>query len=161
MTGQSPISVRITRQFQASPARVFDAWLTPSLIQQWMFGARLREEEILSISVDERVGGKFSFLVRRQEHILDHNGTYLDLAPPFRLVFTWGVGKYAADESQVTVDITPSAYGCELTLVHRMDNKYAEYASRTEAGWNKMIGLLAEILSEIDQRSDGNEVVSL
>lgn len=49
-----------------------------------MFGPRLREEEILWIVVDARVGGAFSFLVRRGEMAIDYVGTYQHLERPKR-----------------------------------------------------------------------------
>jgi uncharacterized protein YndB with AHSA1/START domain len=60
------IHVQVKQQFHASPERVFDSWLDPERIRNWMFGPALREEEIIRISIDPRVGGAFSFLVRRQ-----------------------------------------------------------------------------------------------
>jgi uncharacterized protein YndB with AHSA1/START domain len=57
---------RVTRRFSAAPERVFDAWLDPEMIGRWMFGPALRDEEVLRIAVDARIGGSFSFVVRRK-----------------------------------------------------------------------------------------------
>ena len=108
-----------------------------------MFGPRLRDEEVLRIAIDGRVGGSFSFLVRRQGQELDHVGTYREIDRPRRLVFTWGIAGSSADESVVIIEITPLETGSELTLTHEMDPKWAEYASRTEAGWTTMLNALA------------------
>lgn len=140
----SAVRVRVTRRFRASPERVFDAWLDPEMIGTWMFGPRLRDEEVLRIAVDARVGGAFSFLVRREGQEIDHVGTYREIDRPRRLVFTWGIAGASADESVVTIEIGPVATGSELTLTHEMDPKWAEYAQRTEAGWTTMLGALAE-----------------
>ena len=144
---EQPIQVRIKRRFSASPERVFDAWLDPTMIGQWMFGPALREEEVLRIAVDARVGGSFSFLVRRQQQELDHVGKYLEIDRPRRLAFSWGIGTASEEESRVTIDIAPQGAGCELTLTHRMHPKWAEYAGRTEAGWTRMLDELAKALS--------------
>lgn len=146
MSTDSPISVSVTRRFAASAERVFDAWLDPVLIGQWMFGPRLRDEEVLHLNVDGRVGGSFSFLVRRQGHEIDHIGTYREIDRPKRLVFTWGIAGESTDESQVIITIVPLAAGCELTLTHEMDPKWAEYTSRTQAGWAKMLDALIAVL---------------
>lgn len=142
-----PIQMRIKRRFSASPERVFDAWLDPRMIGQWMFGRALREEEVLRIAVDARVGGSFSFLVRREQQELDHVGKYLEIDRPRRLAFSWGIGTASEEESRVTIDIAPQGAGCELTLTHRMHPKWAEYAGRTEAGWTRMLDELAKALS--------------
>lgn len=142
------LDVRITRHFDVPAERVFDAWLTPSLIGQWMFGARLRDEEILGIEVDGRVGGRFSFRVRRGEAEIDHVGTYVAIDRPARLVFTWGIAGESDGESQVVIEIVPADAGCTLTLTHTMDVRWAEYADRVTDGWTKMTNVLAEVLAE-------------
>ena len=128
--------------FGASPERVFDAWLNTEMLQKWMFGPAVRDEEIVRLSIDARVGGKFSFVVRRQGAEIDHVGTYLEIDRPRRLVFTWGIAGESTDESRVVITIVPEGSGCELTLTHEMDPKWAEYADRTQAGWSKMLDML-------------------
>jgi uncharacterized protein YndB with AHSA1/START domain len=148
MSTKPPIKVHVTRHFDLPAERVFDAWLDPELIGKWMFGPRLREEEVLRIVADATVGGSFSFLVRRQGEEIDHVGTYREINRPRRLVFTWGIAGESEEESLVTVEIVPLQSGCELTLAHEMDPKWAEYADRTRAGWTKMLAAMAQMFSE-------------
>ena len=139
-----PIEVRAVRYFEASPERVFDAWLVPRTLGQWMFGPRVREENVVRLDVDPRVGGSFSLKVERNGEIIDHVGQYLEIERPYRLVFTWAIKGQSDDEpSQVRIDIATSGSGCVLTLVHSMDAKWAEYAQRTQDGWNTMLDALA------------------
>jgi uncharacterized protein YndB with AHSA1/START domain len=145
----SNVKVIVTRHFDASPERVFDAWLDPGMIGKWMFGPALREEEVLRIVADARVGGSFSFLVRRQGEEIDHVGKYREIDRPRRLVFTWGIAGESEDESLVIIEIVPLETGAELSLTHEMDAKWADYASRTEAGWTKMLDALASTLGRI------------
>ncbi|GHG85202.1 SRPBCC domain-containing protein [Comamonas sp. JC664] len=147
MSSAQSVQVRVTRQFNASPERVFDAWLTPELVGQWMAGPGVREEEVLRLAIDARVGGKFSFFVRRAGEEIDHVGTYLEIDRPRRLVFTWHIEKEEDELSRVTVEIAPRDSGCELTLTHEMDAQWAEYASRTENGWATMLGVLDRFLA--------------
>ena len=142
----STATVTVRRRFAAPAERVFDAWLDPEMIGQWMFGPNLREEEIVSLTVDPQVGGRFSFLVRRQGKELDHVGKYLEIDRPRRLVFTWGIAGISVDETDVTIEIVPLDAGCELTLTHR--KVWTDYAERTEAGWTTMVGVLAKLLGE-------------
>lgn len=142
----STATVTVRRRFAAPAERVFDAWLDPEMIGQWMFGPNLREEEIVSLTVDPQVGGRFSFLVRRQGKELDHVGKYLEIDRPRRLVFTWGIAGFSVDETDVTIEIVPLDAGCELKLTHR--KVWTDYAQRTEAGWTTMVGVLAKLLDE-------------
>jgi uncharacterized protein YndB with AHSA1/START domain len=137
--------VHVTHRFSASPQRVFDAWLSPVMIGKWMFGPALRDEEIVHIRVDARVGGSFSFLVRRQDQEIDHVGRYLEMDPPRRLVFTWGIARFGGD-SRVTIEIVPAGSGCELTLTHEIDPAWADYADRTREGWTRMLAVLDTVL---------------
>lgn len=144
MSPVPPIEVRATRYFEASPERVFDAWLVPRTLGQWMFGPRVREENVVRLDVDPRVGGSFSLKVERNGRIIDHVGQYLEIERPRRLVFTWAVKGESDDApSQVHIDIAASSSGCVLTLVHTMDAKWADYAQRAQDAWNTMLDALA------------------
>ncbi len=142
MSAGKPI-VRVSHDFSAPAECVFDAWLDPAQIGRWMFGPEVRDEELVHLYVDPRVGGSFSFLVRRQGALFDHVGTYREISRPNRVVFTWGIAGSSSDESVVTIDVRPTSGGCELTLTHEMDPKWAEFAGRTEQGWTTMLAKLA------------------
>jgi uncharacterized protein YndB with AHSA1/START domain len=146
MTEKKLVSVRVTRRFSASPERVFDAWLKPEMLGQWMFGPNVREEEIVRLTVDARVGGSFSFIVRRQGEEIDHIGEYLEINRPHRLVFTWAIRQPEPDNSRVIIEIVPVENGSELTLTHELHPDWADYAGRTEAAWAKMLGVLDTVL---------------
>ncbi|HEY1036167.1 MAG TPA: SRPBCC family protein [Pseudoxanthomonas sp.] len=85
------VDVSVQRVFPVPAERVFDAWLTPRLLGQWMFGPGVRDEKVLRLDVDPRVGGRFSMLVERDGTRIDHVGEYLVIDRPHRLSFTWGI----------------------------------------------------------------------
>ncbi|WP_141324021.1 SRPBCC domain-containing protein [Myxococcus sp. AB025B] len=150
MNPSKTVQVQLTRFFPASAERVFDAWLSPETLGRWMWGPGVRDEEVVHLRVDARVGGGFSFLVRRQGQDIDHIGTYLEMARPQRLVFTWAIREETMSEeniSRVTLDFRPRDSGCELTLTHVMSDTWAEYADRTQAGWATMLTTLARELT--------------
>jgi len=151
MSDNSHILVRVEHTFQASPERVFDAWLDPAMIGRFMFGPALREEEVLRIEVDARVGGAFSFLVRRGGQEIDHVGKYLEIDRPRRLVFTWSTADTLPETSRVVIDLVAgkSVIGnveTKLTLTHEMAQKWADYADRVQGGWTKMVAALGGIV---------------
>ena len=149
-TIKSPIKVTVIRRFNNAPERVFDAWLEPEMIAQWMFGPAVRDEEIVRLTAVARIGGSFSFLVRRNGEEIDHIGTYLEIRRPNRLVFTWGIGD--AEGSRVTVEIVGHESGCELTLTHELDPDWVDYADRTKAAWEKMLEVLFIRLEKSSQQ---------
>lgn len=146
MTGKPPVEVRVVQRFDASPERVFDAWLDTAMLGRWMFGPGVRDEEIVRLALDARVGERFSFVVRRDGEEIDHVGEYLEIDRPRRLAFSWGIAGVSVDESRVTIDITPHDTGTELVLRHELDPDWADYADRTQAGWTHMLDALARAL---------------
>ena len=155
MSSRTPVEVRVARRFGASPERVFDAWLSAEMIGRWMFGPALRNEEVVRIAIDARPGGAFSFLVRRQGEEIDHVGKYLEIDRPKRLVFSWGIARESEGGSRVIIEIVPTAAGCELTLTHQLHPDWANYATRTEQGWTRMLDALAALLGQDGGDLDG------
>lgn len=146
MSATPPVRASVTRRFDAPPERVFDAWLKRQMLGQWMFGPAVRDEEIVHLALDPRVGGSFSVMVSRDDAEVEHLGRYLEIARPSRLVFTWVVAGERAG-SRVLVDIAPTDTGCELRLVHELHASLAAQVGQTEAAWNRMFDALARALT--------------
>ncbi len=140
-------AIRVERRFSASAERVFDAWLDPVWIGRFMFGPHLRDEQVVSLENEPRVGGTFHYRVSRGGAKIDHTGTYREINRSRRLVFTWGVDEEQGDLSVVTIEIAADGDGCTLTLTHALHPDWAEYAERTQAGWTKIVGDLAAALN--------------
>lgn len=140
------IHVSVTRAFAVPPDRVFSAWLVPRMLGQWMFGSRVRDENVVRLDLDPRVGGRFSLKVERDGVMVDHVGHYLELEHPTRLVFTWAIKDFSDhDPSVVSIDIAPRGAGCELALTHSMDARWSDYAERTRIAWSTMLDALARL----------------
>lgn len=131
-------TLRITRHFDASPERVFDAWLDPATAGRWLFSAP--NGEMVRVDIDARVGGRFCFSDRRDGEDVDHVGEYLEIDRPRRLVFTFAVPKYSEAITRVSIDIVPAGAGCDLTLLH--EDVLPEWANATQEGWG---GILAHL----------------
>jgi uncharacterized protein YndB with AHSA1/START domain len=123
-------TLRITRRFDASPERAFDAWLDPRTAGKWLFATPTGK--MVKVEIDARVGGTFS-IVRRDGDDVEHVGTYLEIDRPRRLVFTFGVPKFSPEMTTVTISIAPQGKGCELTLTH--EGVLPDWAEATEQGW--------------------------
>ncbi|MDZ4759634.1 MAG: SRPBCC family protein [Alphaproteobacteria bacterium] len=150
MPTPSPVAIAV-QKISASPERVYDAILDPDMIARFMFGPLLREEEILHIRNDPRVGATFSYKVRRLNQTggsddIDHVGTYLELVRPTRIVFTWAIAP-DTNGSTVAIDIAPTADGCTITLTHEMAPEWATFIDRARTSWEKMLGVLSNLLA--------------
>ena len=140
--------ITVTHRFDVPAERVFDSWLDAALIGRWMFGPTVREERIVRLSLDPKVGGRFSFVVDRQGQQVDHVGEYLEVDRPNRLVFTWGIA--GESTSRVALTFAGDITGCHLTLAHELAPEWADLADRTEAGWRFMMGTLDRELHPSD-----------
>jgi uncharacterized protein YndB with AHSA1/START domain len=134
------------RNFPLSAERVFDAWLDPVLLGRWMFGPDVRDERVVRLQTEARVGGAFSFVVERQGAEVEHVGEYLEIHRPRRLVFTWGIREHLPQSSRVTVEIAPTDRGCALTLTHEMAPGWEAFAEKAAGAWTKMLAVLDSAL---------------
>jgi uncharacterized protein YndB with AHSA1/START domain len=86
LTMPSDRELVFTRVFNAPRQRVFDSWTKPEHLVRW-YGCY--SSSLIVCEVDLRVGGTYCFVARMTdgtEHAL--SGSYRDIAPPERLVFT-------------------------------------------------------------------------
>jgi uncharacterized protein YndB with AHSA1/START domain len=143
---RQPVAARVTRRFDASPERVFDAWLDPQRAGKWLFATPTGE--MVRVEIDPRVGGRYNFTERRDGEDAEHTGEYLEIDRPRRLVFTLSVAMYSQDADRITVEIVPLETGCELTISHEMSAENAQYLDRTTQGWTGILDKLAETLGE-------------
>lgn len=164
-------ALHITHHYAASPARVFDAWLTPQVAGLWLFATASRP--MVNVVIDARAGGAFCFVERRAGAVIEHRGQYIEIASPQRLVFMLrspdcapkevllgGAARCAASPlgvkeaplggashaTRVTAKFTTCGTGCELRLAH--DGLSAEGAARMEARWTGMLYGLGVVLAQ-------------
>src|SRR5690606_1443307 len=142
MSGAPP-ALRVTRRYDATAERVFDAFLDPARARRFLFATP--NGEMVRADIDARVGGSFRFVDRRDGEDVEHVGHYLGIARPRRLVFTFGVPKYDATVTRVTIEIEAQGDGCVLTLTHEMVRP--EWTDQTRDGWTKILDALARTLA--------------
>jgi uncharacterized protein YndB with AHSA1/START domain len=152
MTVNAGHMLRITRHFEASPERVFDAWLNPETAGNWLFTTATGE--MTRVEIDPRVGGKYLLIDRRHGKDIEHVGEYLEINRPTRLVFTFTVSAFSPQSTRVTIDIVPAGKGCDLTLTH--EGVLEEWVSQTQQGWTMILDGLA---NSLDSASGGYGVI--
>jgi uncharacterized protein YndB with AHSA1/START domain len=125
-------SLTLRRRIGASPEKVYAAWTDPAQIARW-WGPE--QAETLSAVLDARVGGRFHIVFRTpdgEEH--DVSGTYREVVPSERLVFTWMWRTTPERQSLVTVTLKRDGDGTLLTLQH--EQFFDEAArDRHRSGW--------------------------
>ncbi len=148
----SPITALTIRRTLAAPReKVFRAWTDPEALKKWF---RVAEEYTTPIAeVDLRVGGRYRLGMQAPDGgpVLLVGGTYREISPPERLVFTWR--SETADESEletlVTVEFHERGESTELVLTHE---GFADEARREQhsAGWQGCLEGLARALPRLE-----------
>lgn len=95
-------------EIEASPAEVFDYLVTDQGMTAWM-GQHAQ--------LDPQVGGEFAVDIAGYPI----RGRYLEVARPHRVVVSWGVAGSSdlpAGASAVTFELTATAYGTRVDLLH-------------------------------------------
>jgi uncharacterized protein YndB with AHSA1/START domain len=136
-------SLTLKRRYNASPEKVFRAWTDAKKLGSWFCPPGC--EPLLAES-DARIGGRYRIVVRAQsgeEH--DVSGTFREVVPNRKLVFTWAWRSTPERESLVTVALAPDGDGTMLTLTH--ERFFDEPArDRHQAGWGPILDRLNEVL---------------
>ena len=143
-----PVHAIVLHRFHVSAEWVFAAWFDPVWLGRWMFGPDVRDERIVKLALDPRVGGRFSFVVNRGGTEIEHVGEYLELDRPRLLVFTWATRDRLPETSRVIVDFTPRDPGCDVKLTHVRGAGWSAYVDRTAAAWSRMLDALEQAMAQ-------------
>jgi len=110
------LDVNVSKVIQAPIEKVFDAWLDPEMLAKMMQPMKGMSDAV--VKNDVNVGGKFSIVMIAGDNKLPHEGEYLEISRPNRLVFTW-VTSFSSDNSTVTIDFKSlDATSTQIDLMH-------------------------------------------
>jgi len=130
----------LRRTFTAERTRVFRAWITPKALESWL---RPRGMSMTVRSLDVRVGGSFCFDLEDGTSMI---GTYLQVVPPEKLVYTWSAGAAQDWETVVTLDFLDRGAVTEVVLTHK-GLREPERRARATSGWPSLFDALDSVLS--------------
>ena len=109
------LSLTTSRVIAAPQDRVFDAWLDPEMLARFM--TPMPGTTVPKADNDPVEGGRFDIVMRVGDQDMPHGGTYKEISPHKRLVFTWET-PFSVEGSTVTLDFAPQNGGTEVTLTH-------------------------------------------
>ena len=103
----------LKRVYPVAPEKVWRAWTDPQALRQWFDQT---DAPGWIGELDVRVGGRLRIVLRDPEGIYhDVRGTYREVVPNRRLVFTWNLHDAPPEaESVVSVVLNPAPDGTEL-----------------------------------------------
>jgi uncharacterized protein YndB with AHSA1/START domain len=120
---QNPALMRavIRRRVRVRRERVFQAWTEATHLQRWFFPT-LDQEAVAHAEVDLRIGGRYQVRMCAPGGAVmaSVGGTYHDVHPPTRLVFSWRweAPEPEAAETLVTVELHEVEDGTEIIITH-------------------------------------------
>src|SRR5690349_2956516 len=137
---KSELELVVTRTVDAPARLVFEAWTKPELFRRWWvpksYGLTL-----LSCEMDVRVGGQYRLVFPHEDSTVEFFGTYLEVTPHSRLVWTNEEGDGGETVTTVTFDDNG---GKTLVVLHdRYPSKEALDSGST--------GALPEALDQLDE----------
>jgi uncharacterized protein YndB with AHSA1/START domain len=137
------LSVNISKTINAPIEKVFDAWLDPLLLTQFILPAPGMMQPL--VENDARDGGRFSIIMQVGDERIPHTGTYLVLERPHRLAFSWE-SPFSTDDSVVTLIF--DAIDSNTTRLDLNHVKFINEEARAnhEGGWNNILDQLAQVI---------------
>jgi uncharacterized protein YndB with AHSA1/START domain len=109
-----PLTARVQRVMPAAPDVVFDEWLDPESLAEWMCP---RPARCVSIVVEPRVGGRVRFDVDDSGHPVLISGRFLDIDRPRLLRFTWSHSGWQDPTAVSIVNVAFEPVGDDRTLL--------------------------------------------
>lgn len=138
-------SVRVSRLVSTTPERIFDALVDPEKARTLLFAGR---NGAISSEIDARVGGRFRIVRERDGDHVEYSGEYLEIARPYRLVFSLFVEKYAQRDDRVIVELAPVVTQSLLVLTHELSLPDPAERCRIRREWAIVLDRLGALCSE-------------
>ena len=107
----------VQRVLPAPPDVVYDEWLDPGALSEWMCPHPARPTRI---EIDPQVGGRLRIDIEENGVQFTVAGDYLELDRPRRLRFAWSCSTWPDPNvrSVVTVTLEPHGDGATLMTIH-------------------------------------------
>lgn len=145
MLKMTDLTVNVNRIIHASIEQVFDAWLNPKILSQFILPMPGMPEP--QTKTDSQEGGDFTIIMHVGDDKIPHTGKYLEINRPNKLVFTW-VSPFSTDDSTVTLNF--STLGENKTNVELTHIRFIDEGTRSdhEGGWGNILDKLNDVMSE-------------
>ncbi len=142
---KSELELVVTRTVNAHARLVFEAWTKAELFRKWWvpksYGLNL-----LSCEMDVRLGGQYRLAFLHEGSTMEFFGTYLEVTPHSRLVWTNEEGDEGRTITTVTFDETA---GKTLLVVHDLYPSEKAVDTGATGAMPEMLDQLEELLANL------------
>lgn len=137
------MKISIETEVRASPAAVWDAWVTPEDITNWNFATD--EWCCPNAEIDLEVGGKFNYRMEAKDGSMgfDFEGEFTEVAPLKEIRYK------LEDNREVVVDFIETQNG--IKVVETFDAEDENAAEQQKQGW---LGILTNFKKHVESKSN-------
>jgi uncharacterized protein YndB with AHSA1/START domain len=137
--------VRVRKVMPAPPDVVFDQWLDPESLKEWMCP---RPTRVVAITLEPHVGGLLCFDIDDSGTAVRMNGRFLAIERPHRLSFTWSESRWRDPTTRSVVTVTFEQHGDDQTLMTIEHSLLPpEHFDEFRNGWVGVLDQLAAVLN--------------
>lgn len=129
----------LKHSYDCSIETLFDAWLDPDTVREFMAPGT---HQVTQLQWDARAGGEFFVEMTGEGKQHPHNGRFVEISRPRRIVFTW-TSPHAGKDTLVTLDFEPAGERTLLTLTH--ERLPIEQLKGHTGGWTGILEKLAAV----------------
>ncbi|MDO6730866.1 SRPBCC family protein [Marinovum sp. 2_MG-2023] len=133
------LTLEVERIIAAPQETLFKAWLDPDMLRRFMLPGQ--NMTVPRASADPTVGGRFEIIMQAGDQEMPHAGTYREITPHERIVFTWESAHSTETDSEVTLEFIPQGDSTKVRLSHvRFANE--EMRNNHQGGWTAILAAL-------------------
>ena len=137
---------RVQRVMPAAPDVVFDQWLDPESLAEWMCPRPVR---CVAIDLEPRVGGRVRFDIDDLGSLVLITGRFLAIDRPRLLRFTWNASDWPDPTMDSVVTVAFEPVGADQTLMSIQHSALpSAFFDEYDSGWAQVCDQLAAVLTE-------------
>ena len=133
-------SISLSKTINAPTQEVYDQWLIPVFVGDWMFG----RHSIVKLENKVRKGGEFAYVVKSGNQEISYRGTYELLDIPHILIFSWVENVHPKAVSRVVVKFQEEHGKTRIRLSIKLDPTLHTLKDTIKEQWSDRCTALAE-----------------
>ena len=142
--GGKAISFNLNKTINGPQQAVFDHWLIPVFVGEWMFGPRVQVEKVLELNNTVRKNGSFEYRIERNGREITHSGEFVELDIPNRVSLSWRESPKENLESLITAQFSSEGSKTRMKLTIKLPAELDPQKEKIKDIWAARCKALAE-----------------
>ncbi|HBJ89903.1 MAG: hypothetical protein CMQ07_03730 [Gammaproteobacteria bacterium] len=142
--GGKAISFNLNKTINGPQQAVFDHWLIPVFVGEWMFGPKVQAEKVLELKNTVRKNGSYEYRIERKGKEIIHSGEFLELDIPNRVSLSWRESPKENLESQISAQFSSEGSKTRMKLTIKLPAELGPDKDKIKDSWSARCKALAE-----------------